>query len=104
MLATLRIWKWTRINGIGEWPWQKPWDILSNWKWTYSRYGGRELLNQIRGSVWDFLRWHLHTRHQPKVKREHRQLRLETCIYVLECLAKDAEERAEELENANLHK
>jgi len=115
MLQTLRIWKWTAMvdndynnnlykNLVDNWPWQKPKDILANWKWAYNRYGGKKLLNQILSRTWSELRWHLHTRHQRKVKIELRLLSLETSIYTLECLAEEAEERAKELENANLHK
>jgi hypothetical protein len=104
MLTTLRIWRWTRRNNIGEWPWQKPQDILANWKWTYNRYGGKELLDQIRDRVWGSLRWHLHTRHQRWMKRELRMTYLRSAIWSKESLARYHEERAEELENANLHK
>lgn len=96
MLQTIRTWRGLRVIGMGEWPWQKPWDILSNWKWTYNRYGGRELLSQISDRVWDSLRWHLHTRHKRLIKIELRLTFLDAGIHMLECLARDAEERGEE--------
>ncbi len=115
MLTTLRIWKWTAkvdndyrgtlySNLIDNWPWGKPWDRLSTWKWTYNRYGGNELLDRILKRAWGSIVWHLHTRHQRWMKRELRMTYLESAIWSTESLARYYEEKAEELENADIHK
>lgn len=104
MLRTLRIWKWTRMSGMGEWPWRTPWDILSSWKFSYNYWGRREFLKLRLEKFLSFVEWYIPTKRTRRFRREVRRTYLESRIYVLKCLAKDAEERAEELENANLHK
>lgn len=98
MLQTLRIWRWTIRNGIGEWPWRKPGEILDSWKFDYKWYGPRTFLRHRLSNIWGKLHYHLYYRHQAHHKRALRRVYLESSISTLETLRKWAEEKADGLD------